>query len=230
MPQHSSSTALRPLPLTCFMVSPECRVAPAVRLDNRPLRSGKLTIISGLLCALAATACHIALAADPPSADEQFETQVRPLLARRCQGCHGHEKQQGGLRLDTRDGLRKGGDSGPVLEPEKLAESRLLSVLTHEGELKMPPKEPLPAAELALLKEWILNGAHFPADAAPSQVPPASPQGIAAQQAQLWSLRPIAQPPLPQATHPAWEQNPIDRFVSARLAAAGLSPSPRVDR
>ncbi len=209
-----------------------CDNSPAVPREARSAAPRRL--FSSWLLVLAVvvtgTSANLAFAADPPPSDEHFETQIRPLLARRCQGCHGHEKQQGGLRLDTREGLKKGGDGGPVLEPEKLADSRLLAVLTHEGELKMPPKEPLPAAELALLKEWILQGAPFPADSAPTLVAPASAQGIAAQQTQHWSLRPITQPPLPPATHPAWEQSPVDRFLSARLASAGLAPSPRVDR
>ena len=96
------------------------------------------------------------LAASPCFADsttEHFESRVRPVLHDRCSECHGAEKQKGGLRLDSREGLLAGGDSGPALSPGKPAESLLIKAIRHEDkDLAMPPAEsgkPLTAAVIA---------------------------------------------------------------------------------
>src|SRR5947208_861132 len=83
-----------------------------------------------------------AVAADKPSPEavEFFETKVRPVLTENCYSCHGEKKQSGGLRLDSKDALLKGGDTGPALVPGKARESLLVRAIRHEGELKMPPK------------------------------------------------------------------------------------------
>src|SRR5207248_1546078 len=79
-----------------------------------------------------------------PAGDELFEKHVRPVLVERCLSCHGPEKPKGGLRLDTREAVLKGGDSGPAAVPGKPAESRMIAAVRQTGELKMPPDAKLP--------------------------------------------------------------------------------------
>src|SRR5688572_27343520 len=76
-----------------------------------------------------------------------FERQVRPVLAEHCYSCHSTsaQKKKGGLLLDARDGLRKGGDSGAALVPGKPADSLLVKAIRYaHDELRMPPKSKLP--------------------------------------------------------------------------------------
>lgn len=74
------------------------------------------------------------------TASDDFEKHVRPLLVEKCRSCHGAEKAKGGLRLDSRAALLKGGDSGPAVAPGKSVESLLIQAVRQSGELKMPPK------------------------------------------------------------------------------------------
>src|SRR4051812_35990858 len=74
------------------------------------------------------------------SALEFFEKEIRPLLADKCQSCHGDEKRRGGLRLTSRDLALKGGERGPAVVPGKPGESLLLRAVEQQGDLKMPPK------------------------------------------------------------------------------------------
>src|SRR5262249_56614780 len=89
-------------------------------------------------------------AADPPrpaspdpKAIEFFEKQVRPLLADNCLSCHGPMKQRGGLRLDSRAGMMKGSDSGPVVVPGEPDKSLLIQAVRQQDNVKMPPKSKL---------------------------------------------------------------------------------------
>ncbi len=109
--------------------------------------------------------------ADAPGLD-LFERKVRPLLVQHCYPCHSAKKQRGGLALDTRDGLRKGGDRGAALVPGKPDESLLVRAVRHaDTGLAMPPKGKLPPAALADLAEWVRLGAPDPRTGAtqPSQ-------------------------------------------------------------
>ena len=112
----------------------------------------------GLLALLAASAP----AADDPKGIDFFEKNIRPVLVEHCYKCHSAnaKKLQGGLSLDTRDGIRKGGDTGPAVVPGKPAESLLLTAVRYTDEsLQMPPKGKLPAAAIADLEAWVNEGA-----------------------------------------------------------------------
>src|ERR1700719_704756 len=84
-----------------------------------------------------------------PAAVEYFEKNVRPILATRCQGCHGPTKQKGGLRLDARASILTGGSTGPAVVPGNPAESLLVDAINYGEALQMPPKSKLPDAEIA---------------------------------------------------------------------------------
>jgi hypothetical protein len=154
-----------------------------------------------------------------------FAGQVAPLLQARCLDCHGPDKAKGGLRLDRAEGLRQGGNSGAVVRPGQAAASRLLHVVagTDKDGLVMPPRgrPRLTDPEVALLRAWIDQGAHWP-----DGLTLAAPKGPAARH---WAFRPLRSPPLPAIRHLQWARNPIDRFVLARLEREGIAPAPEAD-
>jgi hypothetical protein len=154
-----------------------------------------------------------------PVGDELFEKHVRPVLVERCLSCHAADKAKGGLRLDTRENLLKGGDGGPVVVPGKPRDSRLVEAVRHAGDLKMPPNAKLPDRDVAALERWVSLGAPWPAAAKL-----AAPDAIAKAAAAHWAFRPVKRPAVPAPGHP------IDAFVVARLEAARLSLSPPADR
>src|SRR3954451_15908663 len=108
---------------------------------------------------LVRTAC----AAD---AFELFEKRVRPVFVKNCYSCHAADKQFGGLRLDSREHLLTGGQSGPAAVPGKPAESLLIKAVRHEGP-KMPLGGKLTDAEVAGLEEWVREGLPWPAEKVP---------------------------------------------------------------
>jgi hypothetical protein len=154
-----------------------------------------------------------------------FEKQVRPVLAERCFSCHGPKVQRGGLRLDSRDGLLKGGDTGPTVVPGQPEKSLLLQAVRRNADLKMPPKEALPAPAVAALENWVRLGAPWPADAPAGVIV----SGITEARRAHWAFRPVGRPTPPVNRNATGSRNPIDRFVLARLEERGLSPSPEAD-
>ncbi len=134
---------------------------------------------------------------------------------------------QGGLRLDRRDLLLAGGDSGPAVIPGRPAESLLVASLAHAGDgLDMPPQGRLPAAEIDLLTDWIARGAVMPAD---GNVDAARSTPDIEGSRDFWSFRPLAAPPPPVIDDP-WICTPIDAFVLESLRERGLAPAPEADR
>ena len=87
-----------------------------------------------------------------------FETKVRPVLAGSCYDCH-TEMRSGGLRLDSREAMLKGGKSGPAVVPGDPDKSLLIQAVRQTGTLKMPKDGKLTAAEIDGLVEWVKNGA-----------------------------------------------------------------------
>src|SRR5262245_18956725 len=135
----------------------------------------ELGLVVCLLCA-GTVGSNAALADDspaPPAAPEHerfFEEKVRPLLADKCIDCHGPDKQESGLRLDSRPAVLKGGDSGePVIMTGDPENSRLVKAIRREGDYKMPPseRERLLPAELDTLSTWIRLGLPWGKETAP---------------------------------------------------------------
>ena len=92
-----------------------------------------------------------------------FRAQVKPLLEQKCFSCHGADKQKGGLRLDSRAAALKGGEHGHALVPGDAQKSLLLQAVRHATkDLAMPPKEKLPAPDIAALAAWVQAGAPWP--------------------------------------------------------------------
>ena len=163
------------------------------------------------------------------AAVEHFERRIRPLLHRHCYECHSGDAKvvQGGLRLDRRDLLLAGGDSGPAVTPGRPGESPLVASLMHAGDgLDMPPQGRLPQADIDLIVVWVARGAPMPAggaaDTARTQPDIESSRGF-------WSFLPLASPPVPRIDDP-WVTSPIDAFVLAALRESNLAPAPEADR
>ena len=109
-----------------------------------------------------------AVAADPdatPSAAELefFEKEVRPLLAANCGECHGAQEQWAGLRLDSRESMLRGGESGAAIAPGDPEKSLLIAAVRQSGELQMPPDGKLEDQQIAILEKWVALGAPWPA-------------------------------------------------------------------
>ena len=177
--------------------------------------------------------CLAARAADTPPAHEFFEKRIRPVLAKQCYACHSQQSKLGGLDLTSRAGLLQGGNSGAAVAPGKASDSLLIRSVEHASEkLKMPMGQAkLRAAEIADLRSWVDAGAAWPA----STVPPAPASSkaryeITPEQRAFWAFQPVAKPSLPAVKNGAWVQTPIDRFIAAKLDAAGLAPNHAADR
>ncbi len=167
--------------------------------------------------------------AEQLAAEKFFEQRIRPVLAERCYECHAASSKspKGGLRVDTREALLRGGDSGPTIVPGKAAESLLMQALRHEGP-EMPPQGKLSAEIIADFARWIDAGAVDPrvGDAGPA---PARVIDIEAGR-KFWAFRPVARPAVPELRNTAWPRSDIDRFILAQLEAKGLSPVDDAER
>ncbi len=152
---------------------------------------------------------------------KHFESHVRPILHARCVKCHGENNQEGDLRLDSIEGLLKGGESGPAAVPGKTTESLLLEAVRYES-FEMPPDKPLTEGQIAHLEKWIADGAAWPKHDGKS----VRLQGALFTEEELsfWSLQPIAHTKPPVADID-WGFNEIDQFIGARLDEAGIRPA-----
>ncbi len=164
-----------------------------------------------------------------------FEAKIRPVLAGKCYGCHASSLKapMGGLALDTKAALLKGGDSGPVLTPGKPDDSRLLKALSYtDNELQMPPTGKLPDAVIADFRQWIASGAPDPRTGPAAGGPATAPlRGMSiADGLKWWAFQPIHEVPAPKVKDRRWPQTKIDSFILARLEANKLKPSEAADR
>ena len=151
---------------------------------------------------------------------EFFETKVRPVLVENCYKCHsaGAEKIKGGLLLDTRDGVLKGGDTGPVVVPGKPDDSLLVKAIRYtDKDLQMPPADKkLPDNLIADLVQWIRMGAPDPRTEATSAK--AMYAADMEKGKKHWAYKPVVKAAVPQPDDPQkWIQNPVDNFILAGL-------------
>jgi cytochrome c553 len=175
---------------------------------------------------------HPAVADDRAGVDF-FEKSIRPILVEHCYSCHSAEaaaqkKLRGGLSLDTRSGVRTGGDSGPAIDEKSPRDSLLIKSILHDGDLKMPPRGKLKDAEIEAMRKWVLMGAPDPRTDAASvkkQV------GLSIEEGRkFWSFVPPVTPALPPVRDASWPIDPLDQFILNRIEAKGLSPNPPADR
>jgi hypothetical protein len=172
-----------------------------------------------------------ATAADDPAGLEFFENKIRPILVDNCYSCHSQQspKIKGGLRLDTREGLLKGGDTGPAIKPGDAEQSLLIKAVRYtDNDLRMPPKNKmLAAAQIASLEAWVKMGAPDPRA---SQTGMATVATIRDKARAHWAFQPIQEPKVPAVRNKRFVRTPVDNFILARLESAKLAPSPMADK
>ena len=180
-------------------------------------------LTAGLACMLIGLVVPISHATEP-----DFE-QVAKILTTRCVACHNASERSGQLDLTSRKAAFEGGESGPVITAGQADDSLLLARI-ESGE--MPPEEndesqQLRPAEQTVLRRWIDGGAPWPEDRVldPFETTTERRGGR-----DWWSLQPVKRPRLPMVQSSANIDNPIDRFVQARLEQANLSMAPLADR
>jgi hypothetical protein len=146
-----------------------------------------------------------------------FARDVLPVLRANCFQCHGEKQQLGGLRIDTKAALRKGGISGKAVLPGRAEQSSLLRrVLGRDGKPRMPMGfAPLAKEQIAALRDWIDQGAEWPENLVSKK---------------HWAYIAPVRPALPVVKQTAWPRNPVDRFILAKLENVGLRPSPEASK
>jgi hypothetical protein len=161
------------------------------------------------------------VADDAPVADAPavFDAKIRPVLADSCLRCHSGKKVRGGLRLDARAGLLKGGDRGPAIVPGDAENSLLIQAIRYAHEtVKMPPAGRMPETTADAFAAWVRDGAPWPEGVT-----------LAAAPERRWAFQPIPilePPPDPTGS----SANPIDRFIRAKLREHGLQPARHADK
>jgi hypothetical protein len=155
---------------------------------------------------------------------EFFEKRIRPVLADNCWSCHGPSKQKGGLRLDSLKGMLQGGENGAVVRAGDPDKSHLIQAVRYAGEIKMPPKRPLPPAAIDVLIAWVKMGAPWPT------TPLTGPEATAAAGQHHWAFQPLGNPTIPTVKVTEWPQTSVDRFILAALEARALAPALAADR
>jgi hypothetical protein len=190
------------------------------------------------LCAVAAalrTAVSVlgAAASTPEAAQiEFFESKIRPIFAENCYQCHSQkaEKLKGDLRVDTPEGLLKGGKSGPVIIAGDPEASRLIKAVRYtDPDLRMPPRnKKLATDQIATLEAWIKMGAPLPPPTAPGL--PGALTDIARARASHWAFQKVQKPAAPSVKNSSWVKTPVDNFVLALLEKKQLKPAPAAQR
>jgi hypothetical protein len=169
--------------------------------------------------------------ADPAGIDF-FEKKVRPILAESCHKCHSTAagKKRGGLLLDSRAALLKGGDTGPVLVPGHPEKSRLVEAVGYKDtDLRMPPRGKLSDQAIADLTAWVAMGAPWPHEQ-PATAAIKETFDLQRRKAEHWAWQPLRVPALPEVKQKDWPRSPCDRFLLAKLEEKGLTPAPPADK
>ena len=148
-----------------------------------------------------------------------FENNVRPLLISRCISCHGADKSEAGLRLDSREAIFAGSDKGPIIVKGSTPEqSRLIQTVT--GELSAPAPCRLKSGEAANLAHWIATGLSWPKDSGP----------ISSAGKKHWAFQDLELPKIPTPKGADRVVTPVDAFIAEKLEQKNLQPSPEADR
>ncbi len=191
---------------------------------------------------LAVATAHGAATAEPtPEQKAFFEKKIATIFSEACFKCHSaaEGKTKGGLALDSRDGILKGGDDGKIIVPGDPAKSMILQrVTSKDPDEKMPPKEAaISAAQLADLTAWIKMGAPIPSTPVTSisnAVDPKTAGAIVVRQdpnsKKHWAWQPLKNPPVPLVRTPGAVKTPVDNFIQAKLEQAQITPGEQADR
>src|SRR4030095_15388979 len=211
---------------------------PMARRSNKRMARGKEGIAEERSVSMSASrsSCLVfcvalnsaAIAAEDAASVEFFESKIRPVLAKYCYECHSIEtgKSKGGLMLDTREGIRAGGDTGPAVVPGNPAKSLLLTAIKRsDPDLEMRPKKAKQGkAFIADMEVWIKAGAVDPRETVPKTAsrPPVDVESGR----KFWSYQKPGEPKLPSTKDSAWATRDLDHFVLAKLEERGMTPTP----
>jgi mono/diheme cytochrome c family protein len=165
---------------------------------------------------------------------ELFEKKIRPVLVAKCFACHSStlKAPMGGLALDTNAGLRKGGESGPVMVAGNPAESRLVQALKYTNQhLQMPPTGKLSDSVIADFEEWVAAGAPDPRKDIVISSAPGPLRGMSVEDGRKWwAFQPVRELPEPKVKDAVWARTKIDSFLLAKMEQSNVKPSPAADR
>jgi hypothetical protein len=195
--------------------------------------SAAVAMLGGTVVGFAAPSSKIT-----PEQLDFFEQKIRPVLVKNCYDCHSEEKgkSKGELTLDSRDGIRAGGDRGPAVVPGKPDESILINAIRQVGQLRMPPDSRggiLPDDVISDFEKWVKDGAPDPRDSTKIvDARPAKPEKVYDwdKERKYWAFqKPKAAIP-PKVGNKSWPKTDVDRFVLARLEAKGLKPVADADK
>jgi hypothetical protein len=152
-----------------------------------------------------------------PEHRDFFENKIRPILANHCLECHSAEKGKvkGGLNMDTREDLLKGGENGVILKAGDAKASAMIKAVEWVDDTQMPPKKKLSDDQIAALKEWVAMGAPDPREGS---------TGPKVTKKDHWAFQPVNRPPTPAVKNPAWCKTSIDKFVLAKLEEKDMLP------
>ncbi len=192
-----------------------------------PLRPGRLSYCLCYAIGSLFGSFNFAFATTHSATDfTQFERDVRPVLAKHCYTCHGADKQESDLRLDSGQAMRSGGTRGAAVEPGN-ANSLFLEAIRQSGELKMPPEGALSPSEIDGLTNWVVAGAAWPE----YEVRPLpNESGLLDARAKHWAYQPLTRSVVPEQRDDTWSRNAVDRYIKRALDAADLTPAPMADK
>jgi hypothetical protein len=214
---------------------PHSKLQKLPTVSDFSIRRCVFVVLFGLLVAPSGSFARDEAKAVSPADRAFFENKIRPVLVKHCFECHSADSEEvgGKLLLDTRDGLRKGGESGPAVVAGKPEASRIIQSLRYDG-IEMPPEKPLPEAVINDFVKWVQRGAPDPRSPvakkkAPTAAPATKNATGDAPPPPLWSLQPRTDPPVPEVKDEDWPRDSMDSFVLARIEAAGLVPTNDAD-
>jgi hypothetical protein len=184
-------------------------------------------IVSAAMILAAAALCVCAEESPTPEGLDFFERKIRPILVAHCYECHAADSKilRAGLSLDTRDGIRAGGESGSAVVPGNVAESLIVDALRYES-FEMPPKGRLPENVVADFVAWIELGAPDPRDGEAA----AARSIDIAEGRKFWSFQALNRAAAPAVQQAGWPRDDVDCFLLARMEAEGLAPAADADR
>ncbi|MBL9083829.1 MAG: PSD1 domain-containing protein, partial [Planctomycetales bacterium] len=182
-----------------------------------------------VLCATAALAHGRAWSAEAGADDagvELYEKKIRPALVEHCLKCHGPDKQEASLQLDSVAAMLRGGDQGPSIVPGDPDASLLVQAIRYDDvNFQMPPKGKMPDDVVAAFEKWVSVGAPAPASEQRKPETAAVKKFDLAERAKHWCFQPIRAVPPPQTHDQAWPRGAVDRFLLQKLEEAGLRPA-----
>ncbi len=207
------------------------------KLAERPMLSGRrLSLKNFALTGLIGLGCGFTIHSAAAQDFDFFEKKIRPMLAEHCYQCHSQQsgKTEGGLRLDTRAGWLKGGETGPAIVPGEPEKSPLIkAVRSSDKDPRMPPKDHrLAEAQIADLVAWVKMGAPDPRtnEVQRAAAVASKPSIDFAEARKAWAFHPPKTPLVPRVKNGTWPRSPIDHFILAKLEQQDLLPASAAGR